>query len=350
MRRAAAIFFVMVLMVKSATASEEIDLQAVVRMYEERDLKRIQSTPPQALETLSLEQRNRAALVAAKSLSINQYIEAIGDDSIHKHFTKPSAQDSPAEAECRRQWGINTSAAELLRHLSEKRMINDPAVLPYLIDALNHPDRNFVGQPCFHALQYLTYHESGHAYWARLVEDAKRHAQVLSWWKGWWEENRHKHPVFEREVEGRLRLLVLDIAKTISTELKPIHPQLSEFSVPKQLRLHAPPSPLFHIEYNPRLLANIHPHGLDRDHLPWLYIKCEFKTPDLAAPPGWRRDERLPPLELRDHIRKVFYCEIDGTDIVISVKLASEQRDLIKNMERVLKRKKTTQQPPQRDK
>ncbi len=23
-----------------------------------------------------------------------------------------------------------------------------------------------------------------------------------------------------------------------------------------------------------------HPHGLDRDHLPWLYIACEFKSPE----------------------------------------------------------------------
>ena len=326
------------LMADCAHADKTISASAVVEMFEQRDLKRVQRTSLKAVGWLPLEERNEAALAAAKSLSIKKYTGAIGKNSIHKHFTKPPGQDSPAEAECRRQWGINMSAAELLRHLSEQRMINDPRVLPYLIAALDHPDRGSVGQPCFYALRHLTYHESGDAYWAQLGGDAKRHVEVLSWWKEWWKKNRQKHPIFDRNVEERSRALVLDLAKRIDAELKPKYPQLAEFSVPKQLRLCGPPSPLFDIEYNPRLLANVHPHGLDRDDLPWLYIACELKTPDLTEPPGWRRQyERLPPRGLRSHLKKVYSFEVDGTDIIVSVRVASRQNELIKDIERVLK-------------
>lgn len=248
MRARTAVMLVLMLIAKSATASQEIDLQAIVEMFEERDLARIQSTRSQAYEALSLEHRNRAAVVAAN------------------------------------------------------------------------------------------------AYWGRMVEDAKRHDQVSAWWRDWWNANKNKHAVFDREVEERVRILVLDLAETIESELKPMHRQLPKFLVPEQVRLHSRPSPLFDVEFNPWFSASASSEGLHRDNWPWLYISCEFQTSDLAEPPDWqRRDERLPPQHLRDHVTKAFNCQLDGTDIAIKVKAAAKDVELVKSIQRVLKKHVDTQ-------
>ena len=97
-----------------ARADDPVDAKKLIQMFAERDLDGLQRTSPKVLENFPPEQRNEVALAAAKALDIKDYIGAIGKDDIHKHFAG-RAQDTPAEAECRRQWGINMAAAEMLR-------------------------------------------------------------------------------------------------------------------------------------------------------------------------------------------------------------------------------------------
>jgi len=328
--KAGAVFFIaLVVLATTGAAEEQVNWRRVVHALEGRDLGQIQELCPGSVEHLSLDQRNAIALAAAKSLSIAQYIDAIGESRLWEHFTTPPAEDSPREAECRRQWGINMAAAELLRHLAEKRLINDPRVLPYLIEALDHPDRFSVGQKCFYALGYLTRHTSGEVYWARLVEDEKRHKEVVLWWQGWWSKNRGRHPVFDAEVERRARAEVIRVARQIEREVKPHRAELSLFSLPKNLVLRWPRL-LFEIEYNPRLWSLAPPLNVDRDSLPWVHISCRFQSEDLPAEAPWAAKETpTPPGELREPVRAVYFRALEGTDIVVEVLAASKDEGLI---------------------
>ena len=71
MKTTLAILFGMGLMAGCVAASEGTDFEAAVRMFEERDLRTIQHARLQHIEGFSLEQRNRVALAAAKSLDIS---------------------------------------------------------------------------------------------------------------------------------------------------------------------------------------------------------------------------------------------------------------------------------------
>ncbi len=139
---------------------EGISLIADMEMFEEHDLRTVQNINPQVIEKLPLEERNEVALVLARSLSIKKYIGVIGKYGIRKYLT-PSGNNLPKAAEIRKQWDTNFEAASLLRHMAEKRMIDDPKILPYLIDALDHPEKGYVGRRCFYALMALTRREHG---------------------------------------------------------------------------------------------------------------------------------------------------------------------------------------------
>ena len=309
-----------------AAAGDSPGAQAAVKLFEARDLDGLQKLRPQSLEGLPLDQRNRVALAAAKSLGIEEYLGAIKRDEIPKHFTKPPAQDSPAEAECRKQWGINTAAAELLQHLAGKRLVNDSRLLPHLIAGLDHPDRFWVGQKCYYALGSLARHESGSVYWSRMVEDPKQHAEIVSWWKNWWDRNKDRHPVFDEEVEKRAREEVLRLARVIEEKVKPGRRELALFTAPRELPLRWQ-VPFFDVNYSPALLATP-PLKVARDRLPWLDISCRFQSADL--PPA--AEAPSPPPELKGREEAVYSKVLDGTDLIVEVLAASKDSALIKDL------------------
>ena len=312
-----------------------VDWRQVVQMFRDRDLTQIQALRPRSIVGLPLDQRNRIAIEAARSLSIAEYIGAIGDDTLWEHFARPGAEDSPAEAECGRQWGINRSAAELLRHLAEHRLIDDPGVLPYLIEGLSHPDRFSVGKKCFYALTYLTRHRSGEIYWARLVEDREKQEEITSWWRDWWHRHQGEHPVFDLEVEGRARAEVLRVARAIEMQVKPGYLELSLFSTPEVLALHWS-SRFFRIEYNPRLLALFTPLTVDRNDLPWVHISARLQTPDLPGTLWSKAEAPTAPMALRGQEIVVYSRVLDGTDIVVEVLAASNNEGLIRDLKAAL--------------
>jgi len=311
-----------------------VDWRQVIRMFRERDLPQIQALRVPSLEGLPLDQRNCIALEAASSLSMAEYIGAIGDDKLWEHFTKHE-EYSPAEVECRRQWFINMHAAEVVRDLAEKRLIDDPRVLPYLIEGLSHPDRFSVGQKCFYALTYLTRHRSGEVHWARQVEDPKRQEEITSWWREWWRTHQGKHPVFDVEVEERARTEVLEVARAIEAEVKPRYPELSMFSTPETLRLQWS-TRFFQIEYNPRRYARIPPLPVTYEDLPWLHISARLQSQDLAGTLWSGEKAPAPPAELAEHVSTVYSRVLDGTDIVVEVVAASEDEGLMRDLQRAL--------------
>jgi len=338
-----------ILLIKCSTAEEKHSKNVNLKAWSDRDLKAIQNISLHAIMGLTLAERNEVALAAAKSLSIKEYIGVIGKNSIFKHFTKPPAQDSPEEAECRRQLGINMSAAELLRHLSEMKMIDDPAVLPYLIDALDHPARSFVGQRCFYALTYLTRQRTGDIYWARLVDDPEKHAAIRKWWIDWFDKNKESHPIFDRNLEEKARSEVLRLSGIIEKELKPNFQELALFQSPPTLPLRWQ-RPLFYIEYNPGnwSLAIDTFKGIDRKRLPWILITCRFDSQGQMD--TWEQEERVqPPENLKKNITRCYFGRIAGSSLLIEVLAASPDESMIKQIQAVLKIDKDTQQPPAGD-
>jgi len=324
-----------------AAADAEIDWQEAVLMFRQRNLTQLQQLSPRSIEGLSLEQRNAVALAAARSLSIAEQLEAVGDDRLREHLAKPPAEESPAEAECRRQWGINMCAAELLRHLAEKRLIDDPRLLPYLIEGLRHPDRFSVGQKCFYALTYLTRHRSGEVHWARLVEDPKRQEEITAWWREWWRTHQGKRPVFDVEVEERARAEVMKVARAIEMEVKPCHPELSMFSTPEALALHWS-TPFLRIEYNPRRYALAPPFPVAREDLPWLHISARLQSQDLAGTLWSEEKAPAPPAGLEAHVAQVYSRVLDGTDVVVEVVAASKDEGLIRDLQSALAPRQST--------
>ena len=307
----------------------------VLRLFEERDLLALQRLRNAEVEALAASERNAVALAAAKALTLAPYARALGGQSPHRRFTQPEARDSPAEAECRRQWGINMRAAELLRHLAERRLIGEARVLPHLIGALDHPDRQFVGRDSFYALQHLTRRSSGAAYWGRGVPDAARHRKITRWWREWWEKNRSQRPVFDPELEAAARGEVFRLSRLIETRVKPQFPELALFQAPEELPLRWQ-GPLFYVEYNPALSAVPVGPGLDPKRLPWVLVSCRFRTEEL--PDREPRDpEPAPPARLRGSVRSCYSRVPPGSDLVVEVKVASGDPALVSAVQSALR-------------
>lgn len=94
--RAGAVFFTaLVVLATAVAAGEQVDWRRAVHAFEGRDLGQIQELRPGSVEHLSPDQRNAIALAAARSLSIADYIDAIGESRLWEHFTTPPAEDSP---------------------------------------------------------------------------------------------------------------------------------------------------------------------------------------------------------------------------------------------------------------
>lgn len=315
-----------------AAAEQRVDVQEVLRIFKERDLIPIQHLNVRLIKALPLEERNRIASAAAESLGIEACRPHLGRQTLLEYLTTPAKDDSVEKAECRRQWGINTSAAELLRQMADGRAINDPRIIPFLIQGLDHPDRSSVGQKCYYALARLTGRQPGYEYWSRLGKDDQWHAEITAWWKRWWKQNQNKHPVFDTKIEARVRDEMLRLAAWIETDLKPVHPELELFRAPAGLSLHWG-EPMFDITYTPQFYAGFAPGEAESIQrfkragrpLPWIVIRDRFQFPAL---PSERKEDTTPAPNLQ-------VCEsrvINGTDLVVEVLASSTNAQLMRDL------------------
>lgn len=303
--------------------------ERILQAFRERDLIALQAVVSGDIERLGPGDRNRVALAASQALALEPYHEAIGTNALHRYFTKPPSEDTPAETECRRQWGINMAAAEILRSLAEKRLITDPRVLPGLIGGLDHRDRTWVGQKCFYALKSLTRRTTGEAYWGRLAPDGATHAETVRWWQEWWRAQAGKHPVFDAALEATARDEVLRLARLIGANVKPVFPEMRLFEVPTALPLRWQ-IPLFLVEYDPAnwsLPADAFGRSGSED-LPWILIACRFQREGLKD--AWTAEEgHRPRAELRDRVTTCYSRVIPDSDLRVEVKAASRNEALV---------------------
>lgn len=309
----------------SSQPSPRPGAKEIEELFAAENLAGLQGLQLPALGQLPLGERNRIALAAAKSIDTPKYIALTGGQPAHK-FLGAIKDDSPTQAQARRQWGTHMRAAEILRHLATERLIDDPAVIPFLIAALDHPDRGFVRGNCFWALTELTRHYSGHEYCSRQVEDAKAHVEISKWWAQWWERNQKKHPVFDSALEAKTREKVLSLAQSIE-KLKPDFPELSLFRMPKELQFRSQCRLFYLVAYDPAHLAltmdMANQVKTDRDSLPWIAITARFGTDDLPNP---QPNEGNCPEKLKPLMKTCYSQQIEGTDVIIEVMAASSNQ------------------------
>lgn len=336
-----------VLVLTSVVRSQEPErLTVILQAFEQRDGLFISRLHIREMEALPLEARNQVALAAARSLSIKEYLDRVRDTPSGLDLTIPGNEDSPEKAEYRRQWGINRSAAGILRDLSEKRLINDPRVLPLLIDALEHPERAVAG-PCYQALEDLTRHPCDDKHWTRGEWDQARHARIVTWWREWWKQNKDRHPVFDLDLEERARSQVLRLSQIVEREIKPQYAELNMFRTPElPLRWQ---TPIFFIDYNPQmwsLTIGQFPTSVRTRMLPRILISCRFQSTELNAVPSGTELDRMTPDNLKDKVEMCFARELPGTDVILEVKAAAHRPELIEDLKVILEREMSEKNPP----
>ena len=282
--------------------SEPLDYQQVVQFIEEHDSAGLRLVPFKSIESLPVSERNLIALSAAKSIS---------------------------------RGGPGIYATDLLRKMSEKRLITEPQVIPHLIMGLSHSNHNYVARGCLNMLQHLTRRHCGVNGWARFVGDATKDGHIIQWWVDWWEINKNKHPVFDEKLERAVRNDILRISNIIEKEIKPEFSDLELFYSPSPLSLRWFP-PLFLHEYNPRekTLPIQTFHGVNRDTLPWILITCVFQSqePSDSEEAGTPR----PPKNLRNRVVTCYSNIVMDSGLLVEVKVAAENDALIERIRNAL--------------
>jgi len=320
--------------VEPEAAREEVRLrfEKLKGTFLSHDLLGMQAVHLKDFTGLSPGQVNEIAVLAARRLGIAHLLKGVKFDDFHAFLRT----DRPGVGQIRRQWGINMACAEILRQLSEKRLIADPSVIPHMIQALDHPARSFVGQKAFYALTYLTRRRSGRTYWARLPDDPKTRAAISKWWADWWARNRDKSPIFSVALEERLQKRVSEIARRIETQVKPRFPgELQEYSAEGIRYSHSQPAFNFIFDADMSLpLGALDDPPVPRpepDTLLWLQVRARFVTPCL--PPEvdqWAVRDVAPPARAAGGLKVLFESPVEGTDLVLQVRLFTPNRQLEK--------------------
>ena len=304
-----------------------VTVDEVRRLYQERNLIGLQQVMRVAfVKDLPLADRNAIALLAAQNLEIKDYLKDAVFTDFHAFLREKTQVNDPI----RIQWGINMTSAALVRDLSYPRLISEPRVIPYLIAALDHPDRGFVGRDCHSALRSLTRHRVGDRYFSTGQKDPALCARIVAWWRDWWKANQDRHPVFDLALEDTARTRVLEILRLIEKEVKPRYWQFGLFPVPKDRLTFSDTPPLYDYSYDPDVMAIPIARAGRARPLTWLQVRVEFGTPPMVDndPRAGALARRPAEESLRDRVEDIYAERLEGTDVVITVSLATTDDDL----------------------
>jgi len=252
-------------------------------------------------------------------------------------------------------------AADVLRDLAEQRLITTPAVIPYLIEGLKHSNRHSIGVSSFQALSYLTLRRSGYGVLypdggptSSFNKDEVKRAEAVAWWERWWRKNKNRHPVFDVEVEARTREAFLRVATLVEERIKPGFPEMAFYQVAPDVRVQYS-NPIFGIDYDPSRDARWGSLGpptrlsdaASRVVKPvWLHIHAGFGTSELKQglygeihPPNLLRNLANPGSREIAQVmaERVLYQTLSGTDIVIEVRVATQNQRLLEAFRRALR-------------
>lgn len=225
------------------------------------------------------------------------------------------------------------AAVMALRSLTMLRVVNEPQIIPHLIDALDHRYEG-VAKLAHETLRLLT----RRLWFAGNPSKRVYHEfdeQLKVWWKEWWRQNKDKHPVFDVPLEDRAKSEVKRIALSIEN-LKPKYSELAMFNLPEDLR-YSYTLPMFRIESNPANRSVSVP-GLDLKKQAFVEVVCNFESTDPDGKTVGERDgdHRV---TYPSNIVDVFYQKLEGTDIFVRVRVGTSNTNLIENLKSTLLQK-----------
>ncbi len=273
------------------------------------------------IEKLPTAVRNRVALLAAQNLEIRSYLQGIEYGDFHALLR------DPAHPDINRQWGINTVASDILRQLSEKRLITERRIIPYLLETLDYPTVE-LKRSAYYTLRFLTGRAVGEDVWGHGVSDAVKEPVYRTWWRQWWQANKDRHPLYtealQRKVQRRVEAIYADVQARVA-------PQIAEMSWMTSFHYRPYHHPTGRVvgefAYTPGLLAlTAVPAGkppVPFERMPGLWVEARFLTP---GPKGIPDDDR--PAAGRGKARLVHREILVGTGIEVRVLLATPSADL----------------------
>jgi hypothetical protein len=299
------------------------------KMFNDPDLW-VENKMRPTMDALSPSERDEIAMIAAERLSLGD----IGKGTTAADW-KAEFLNLPENAMLRERWSENRHAGELLSYASEKQYITDASVIPYLIDAVDHPDTSCVGN-VFGALARLTRHRTGYR---GVAQSGKMDDAAEVWWRDWWEANRNKHPVFDLDLEKRTKTEWLRVSTLIESSMAGEFAVFGAYHVGKMetAAVAGDSSPLFDLCYEPCLFANMWwGAGPRPDDNLWISVSAGFCSCDLPeSQRGWAREESKP-RAVKLPVGTIYNRVLPGTDVAIRVRVATDSEAIVSALTKAL--------------
>ena len=236
--------------------------------------------------------------------------------SFHSNDQRTQFHNSlPVENAFRKQYDLGMRAAELIRFLSEKRLITDQGVLPVLVDGLEAPEY-YTYQSCFVALGLLTKLYDGPLTSDAYLDGDKDRQVLADWFKTWLNVNRSKQLILTTVWEEKLKSHLLDVCRRVETLSTATGHPLNGFKAPEERLYHKVGEPVFDVLWSGEMLAR---RPISSTGGGWLYICVRTQTPLLHGIKGWERFPWDVPATLPTGAKRVLKELIDGTDWMLEI-------------------------------
>ncbi len=217
------------------------------------------------------------------------------------------------------------SAIQTIHALCVLRVVNDPEIIPPLIDTLRHRN-DTIADNAHGTLRILTRRMFFEQFWR--TQDK---SEIKSWWEQWWKANKAKHPVFDVLIEMKAKAEVVRLVRVIEKEVKPKFPELNYFRPPEKIDYPFYTRPIFRIVCDPQLNALVSP----KSNQSYLEIICNFESPDSDGKvSGERGDHGM--LKRPKDVAEVYRHKLPETDILIVVRVGSSNTNLLTELKNVL--------------
>jgi hypothetical protein len=233
----------------------------------------------------------------AQWIPIERTLESSSDQSWRSFKTEqdwtPFYNALPKTSDIKKRWGLGQVAAWELRALAEKGRISEAsqAIIPDLIEGLDHPCRGETARDCFYALTALTrlYTHLPHG----LPEGQE--TELKEWYRNWWHSNNSKHLIVDNALREQMKASVLAVCSRIEAATAQSGNSLHGFKMPARniLLMRGEDGSLFQTSYFP----NSELSGIDSGRAglaPWIWIGVVSQSTPLSALSRWSFKNTFP--------------------------------------------------------
>jgi hypothetical protein len=231
--------------------------------------------------------------------------------------------------------GPRINAWQNLEDLCRHRLVTEPRIIPILLERLKKPRPGNESDEIRMTLQSLSAMTRRMSY-AQRFESMRLYrsgpagrGQVIQWWESWWQNNKDKHPVYDYEVDQKLKRELLRVERTIEQEVKPDFAQLASFTANTNLAhipLNGLMTELYEDRYSPNTFGGLPPP-------PLLEIAGHFEGP---PPPDMPPNTSGSPQRWANMLTSVYSNKLEGTAVYLEVKVDSRSTNLVTALRRTL--------------